>query len=341
MQNDIKAQAQQLRNQGFSVRDVAEKIGKHYSWVSRNTIATDATPVKARATKTIATPERDQAVAQALAKATSQQGCNTTEFNDIIKAVFGTVWSDDEERYVVNCDDKARKSIKRSAKTAAQRQGLTALFFEDFLSRETPLASNKLMLTLAQGVHEAVEMAVAEFQRAYPEATTYAVQQALVGLAIPGFRPESVEAFCERNATAAHALQLVAAPVIAEQVVDALTADVLADLADIDAELFGSATTTDANDDARLNLDDVDDDETLINHSAVDTDWLDLDDHFCPNLDRQAEIWKVWSGSKAAQFGKRIEVKCPHDWALQQRLEDAAFMAAAALDGKQPESLLL
>lgn len=341
MQNDIKAQAQKLRDQGYSVREVAEKIGKHYSWVSRNTTATDATPRNTRATKSVATSKRDAAVAQTLAKATSQQGCNTSEFNAIIKSVFGTVWCDEEGRYVVNCDSEARKSIKRSVKTAAERQGRTALFFEDFLSRETPVASNKLMLTLAQDLHERMELLVAEYHAAYPEASAFAIQQALIGLAVPGYRPESVETFAERNATAAQALQLVAASVISEQVVDTLTVDVLADLADIDAGLFGSATTTDANDDAGLSLDDLDDDEALINYDAVDTDWMDQDEHFYPDLDRQTAIRRVWSGSKAAQFGKRIEVKRPHDWALQQQLEDAAFMAAAALDGNQPESLLL
>lgn len=236
---DIQAQAQQLRNDGFSVREVAEKIGKHYSWVSRNTTATNATPRNTRATKSVATSKRDIAVAQALAKATSPEGCNTNEFNSIIKSVYGVVRDEDTGSYGVDCSSEEKKAIKRRVKDIAVRDGETALFFEDFISRVTPAASLQLMLTLAQGVHEAVELAVAEFREVYPEASVYSVQQALQGMAIPGYRPESVEAYCERAATAAHALQQVAPAVEAVETITKHTDEFLADLADIDAALFG------------------------------------------------------------------------------------------------------
>lgn len=356
MQNDIKAQAQQLRDQGYSLRETAEKIGKHYSWVSRNTTAT---PRNTRTIESIATSKREIAVAQALAKATSPQGCNVSEFNAIIKDTFGTVWDEEAKRFVVDCDSKARKSIKRSVQTAAERDGKIALFFEDFLDRQNPLASNGLMLTLAQDLHERVELLVSEYRDEYPDITVFAIQSALVRLAIPGYKQEGVESFCERNAAAAQALQQVAPEAAPIEIVTQHTDEFLADLADIDADAFGCAEAPAAHsivtheeyredvavfavekrDDEPVSLDDFDDDEALINYDSVDTDWMDQDDHFYPNPDRQTAIRKVWSGSKAAQFGKRTEVKRPHDWALQQQLEDAAFMAAA-LDASQDDSFL-
>lgn len=234
---NIQAQAQQLRNEGFSVRNIAEQLGKSKSWVDRNTQASmsQAVPVKKSAPST----KRDIAVVEALAKATSPEGCNTKEFNDLIKSVYGVVRDEDTGIYGVDCTFEEKKGIRRRVKELAAREGKTALFFEDFISRETPEHSLQLMLTLAQGVHEAVELAVAEFREVYPEASVYSVQQALKGMAVQGYRPESVEAYCERAATAAHALQQVAPTVETVETVTKHTEAFLADLADIDAELFG------------------------------------------------------------------------------------------------------
>lgn len=231
---ELQAQAQALRNEGMSTRKIAAQLNVSQPWVTRHTKANNS-KVSAAAPAT----QREQAVAQALAKATSQQGCNTTEFNSIIKSVYGVVRDDDTGHYGVDCSADEKKAIKRRVKDLAARDGKTALFFEDFINRANPVASLQLMLALANSVHEAVEQAVSEFQRAYPETTTYAVQKALQGMAIQGYRPESVEAYCERAAIAAHTLQQVAPAVEAVEPVTEHTYEFLVDLADIDAEMFG------------------------------------------------------------------------------------------------------
>lgn len=373
---DIQAQAQQLRNEGFSVREVAEKIGKHYSWVSRNTTATNATPRNTRATKSVATSKRDIAVAQALAKASSPEGCNTSEFNDIIKAVYGVVRDEDTGSYVVDCTTEEKKAIKRRVKDIATRDGKTALFFEDFISREAPTASLQLMLTLAQGVHEAVELAVAEFREVYPEASVYSVQQALQRMAIPGYRPESVEAYCERAATAAHALQQVAPAVETVETVTEHTDEFLADLADIDAELFGEQADNEPEEEEMIveapmpkaplaeavvlaviewpvatevitevvaeetelslddvSLDDLDDDESLINYEAVDTDYDYTPEEFVDDMaierfehnETTAQAIRDLFKQRADERQERARGKRPKDWALKQAEEDAFY----------------
>lgn len=369
---DIQAQAQQLRNEGFSVREVAEQIGKHYSWVSRNTIATNATPRNTRATKSVATSKRDIAVTQALAKASSPEGCNTSEFNDIIKAVYGVVRDEDTGSYVVDCTFEEKKGIRRRVKELAAREGKTALFFEDFISREAPEHSLQLMLTLAQGVHEAVELAVAEFREVYPEASVYSVQQALKGMAVQGYRPESVEAFCERAATAAHALQQVAPAVETVETVTEHTDEFLADLADIDAELFGEQADNEPEEEemiveapmpkaplaeavvlaviewpvatevvtevvaeeTELSLDDLDDDESLINYEAVDTDYdytpeefvddMSIDERYEHNETTAQAIRDLFK-QRADERQERARGKRPTDWAIKQQEEDEFY----------------
>ncbi|NRH40637.1 helix-turn-helix domain-containing protein [Pseudomonas sp. MS15a(2019)] len=369
---DIQAQAQQLRNEGFSVREVAEQIGKHYSWVSRNTTATNATPRNTRATKSVATSKRDIAVTQALAKASSPEGCNTSEFNDIIKAVYGVVRDEDTGSYVVDCTFEEKKGIRRRVKELAAREGKTALFFEDFISREAPEHSLQLMLTLAQGVHEAVELAVAEFREVYPEASVYSVQQALKGMAVQGYRPESVEAFCERAATAAHALQQVAPAVETVETVTEHTDEFLADLADIDAELFGEQADNEPEEEemiveapmpkaplaeavvlaviewpvatevvtevvaeeTELSLDDLDDDESLINYEAVDTDYdytpeefvddMSIDERYEHNETTAQAIRDLFK-QRADERQERARGKRPTDWAIKQQEEDEFY----------------
>lgn len=369
---DIQAQAQQLRNEGFSVREVAEQIGKHYSWVSRNTTATNATPRNTRATKSVATSKRDIAVTQALAKASSPEGCNTSEFNDIIKAVYGVVRDEDTGSYVVDCTFEEKKGIRRRVKELAAREGKTALFFEDFISREAPEHSLQLMLTLAQGVHEAVELAVAEFREVYPEASVYSVQQALKGMAVQGYRPESVEAFCERAATAAHALQQVAPAVETVETVTEHTDEFLADLADIDAELFGEQADNEPEEEemiveapmpkaplaeavqlaviewpvdtevvtevvaeeTELSLDDLDDDESLINYEAVDTDYDYTPEEFVDDMaideryehnETTAQAIRDLFKQRADERQERARGKRPTDWAIKQQEEDEFY----------------
>lgn len=347
---DIQTQAQQLRDQGLSVRKIADLLGKSKSWVDRNTKASlsHTVPVKAASAPS---SQRDIAVAQVLAKATSPEGCNTSEFNDIIKGVFATVWCDVAERYVVAATSEEKKSIKRSVKTAADRRGLNALFFEDFIDRSTPLASNQLMLTLAQDLHERVELLVAEYRDEYPQVSVYAIQQALIGLAVPGFRPESVEAFAERNATAAQALQQNVAPIAFEEIIKTPSDSLLADLADIDAELFGVApaelpTITHAayvediaevvadeeGEDFGPSLDDLEDDESIINPHAVDMDWIDMDDRHTPDAAIQQGIRDLLTGRQAERTARATGNKRPTGWALQQQLEDAAFLAETEMD---------
>lgn len=367
---DIQAQAQQLRNEGFSVRNIAEQLGKSKSWVDRNTQASmsQTVPVKKSAPST----KRDIAVTQALAKATSPEGCNTSEFNDIIRAVYGVIRDEDTGSYVVDCTTEEKKAIKRRVKELAARDGKTALFFEDFISRETPTASLQLMLTLAQGVQEAVVLAVAEFREVYPEASVFSVQQALQGMAVPGYRPESVEAFCERASTAAHALQQVAPAVETEEIVTEHTEAFLADLADIDAELFGEqadskpeeeemiveapmpkaplaeavvlaviewpvateVVTEVVAEETELSLDDLDDDESLINYEAVDTDYDYTPEEFVDDMainerfehnEKTAQAIRDLFKQRADERQERARGKRPTDWALKQQEEDAFY----------------
>ena len=367
---DIQAQAQQLRNEGFSVRNIAEQLGKSKSWVDRNTQASmsQTVPVKKSAPST----KRDIAVTQALAKATSPEGCNTSEFNDIIRAVYGVIRDEDTGSYVVDCTTEEKKAIKRRVKELAARDGKTALFFEDFISRETPTASLQLMLTLAQGVQEAVVLAVAEFREVYPEASVFSVQQALQGMAVPGYRPESVEAFCERASTAAHALQQVAPAVETEEIVTEHTEAFLADLADIDAELFGEqadskpeeeemiveapmpkaplaeavvlaviewpvateVVTEVVAEETELSLDDLDDDESLINYEAVDTDYDYTPEEFVDDMainerfehnEKTAQAIRDLFKQRADERQERARGKRPSNWALKQQEEDAFY----------------
>ncbi|WP_454252840.1 hypothetical protein [Pseudomonas sp. Marseille-Q7302] len=338
---DIQTQAQQLRDQGLSVRKIADLLGKSKSWVDRNTKASlsHTVPVKAASAPT---SQRDIAVAQVLAKATSPEGCNTSEFNDTIKSVYGTVRDEDVGRYVVDCDAEARKSIKRSVKTAADRQGLNALFFEGFIDRSTPLASNQLMLTLAQDLHERVELLVAEYRDEYPQVSVYAIQQALIGLAVPGFRPESVEAFAERNATSAQALQQNVAPIAFEEIIETPLDSLLADLADIDAELSGIApaelpaithaeyvediaevVADEEGEDFGPSLDDLEDDESMINYDAVDFDHVDQDDRFIPDAAVQQGIRDLLKGRQAERKARlNVNTKPKHIAAVEQEAED-------------------
>lgn len=367
---DIQAQAQQLRNEGFSVRNIAEQLGKSKSWVDRNTHASmsQAVPVKKSAPST----KRDIAVVEALAKATSPEGCNTKEFNDLIKSVYGVVRDEDTGSYGVDCTFEEKKAIRRRVKELAAREGKTALFFEDFISRETPAASLQLMLTLAQGVHEAVELAVAEFREVYPEASVYSVQQALKGMAVQGYRPESVEAYCERAATAAYALQQVAPAVEVVETITEHTDEFLADLADIDAELFGEqadskpeeeemiveapmpkaplaeavqlaviewpvateVVTEVVAEETELSLDDLDDDESLINYEAVDTDYdytpeefvddMSIDERYEHNETTAQAIRDLFK-QRADERQERARGKRPSDWAIKQAEEDAFY----------------
>jgi|GEM_PF-5947982 len=368
MQNiDIQIQAQQLRDQGFPVREIAEKIGKHYSWVSRNTTAKNATPRITRAAKSVATSKREVAIADTLAKATSPEGCNTSEFNSIIKAVYGVVRDEDTGTYGVDCSSEEKKAIKRRVKDLAARDGKTALFFEDFICRETPAASLQLMLTLAQGVHEAVEQAVSEFQRAYPEASTYAVQQALQGMAVQGYRPESVEAYCERAAMAAHTLQQVAVAVEAVEPITEHTDEFLADLADIDAEMFGSSAADTQEEEIEMiadaplpkaplavvvaeavfeevvteesvefSLDDFDD-ESAIDYTAVDDfydtpeiiDDMDIDIRYERNEKTAQAVRDLFKQRAAERTERATGGKRPKDWALTQEAEDEFYAMLA------------
>lgn len=352
---DIQAQAQQLRNEGFSVRNIAEQLGKSKSWVDRNTQASmsQTVPVKESAPST----KRDIALTQALAKATSPQGCNTSEFNSIIKSVFGVIRDEDTGSYVVDCSSEEKKAIKRSVKDIAAREGKTALFFEDFISREIPEHSLQLMLTLAQGVHEAVELAVAEFREVYPEASVYSVQQALKGMAVQGYRPESVEAYCERAAKAAHALQQVAPTVEAVETVTEHTDEFLADLADIDAELFGNAEApvstlpvathdeyredvpapeVEEGDDFGLSLDDLEDDESLIDYDAVDDQWspaeysddMAIDERYERNEETAQAIRQHFAGRNWNTDRPKAN-KRPSDWAIKQAEEDEFYAILA------------
>lgn len=366
---DIQAQAQQLRNEGFSVRNIAEQLGKSKSWVDRNTQASmsQTVPVKKSAPST----KRDIAVTQALAKATSPEGCNTSEFNDIIRAVYGVIRDEDTGSYVVDCTTEEKKAIKRRVKELAARDGKTALFFEDFISRETPTASLQLMLTLAQGVQEAVVLAVAEFREVYPEASVFSVQQALQGMAVPGYRPESVEAYCERASTAAHALQQVAPAAEAVEAVEAVeivtehtehTDEFLADLADIEGEMFGSAEAPAAtlpaitHDEYRedvpapeveegadaevcldeVSLDDLDDDESLIDYDAVDDQWspaeysddMAIDERYERNEETAQAIRQHFAGRNWNPDRPKAN-KRPSDWAIKQAEEDEFYAMLA------------
>lgn len=343
---ELQAQAQQLRDSGLSTRKIAAQLGVSQPWVTRHTTAaTD------KAAKSAPSDKRDIAVARVLAKATSPQGCNVSEFNAIIKDVYGTIWDEDSSRFVVDCDSRARKSIKRSAQTAAERDGKIALFFEDFLDRQNPLASNQLMLTLAQDLHERVELLVSEYRDEYPDITVFAIQSALVRLAIPGYKQESVESFCERNAAAAHALQQVAPTVEAVKTVTEHTDKFLADLADIDAELFGSAgapastlpvitheeyredvaaPVVEEGDDEEVcledvSLDDLEDDESMINPHAVDMDWIDMDDRYTPDTAVQQGIRDLLAGRQAERTARATGPKRPSDWAIKQAEEDAFY----------------
>lgn len=369
---ELQAQAQQLRDSGLSTRKIAAQLGVSQPWVTRHTTAATA-----KAAKSVPSTKRDIAVTQALAKATSPQGCNTSEFNSIIKSVFGVIRDEDTSSYVVDCSSEEKKAIKRRVKDIAARDGKTALFFEDFISREAPTASLQLMLTLAQGVHEAVELAVSEFREVYPEASVYSVQQALQGMAIPGYRPESVEAFCERAATAAHALQQVAPTVETVETVTKHAEAFLADLADIDAELFGEQTDNEAKEEEMIfeapmpkallaeavqmaviewpvatevvtevvaeetelslddvSLDDLDDDESLINYEAVDTDYdytpeefvddMSIDERYEHNETTAQAIRDLFK-QRADERQERARGKRPKDWALKQQEEDAFY----------------
>lgn len=360
--SELQAQAQQLRDRGLSTRKIAAQLGVSQPWVTRHTTAATA-----KSAKSVSSSKREIAIAETLAKATSPQGCNTKEFNDIIKAVYGVVRDEDTGRYGVDCSSEEKKAIKRRVKDLAARDGKAALFFEDFISRETPTASLQLMLTLAQGVHEAVVLAVAEFQEAYPDASTYAVQQALQGMAIPGYRPESVEAYCERAATAAHALQQVAPAAEAVEAVEAVeivtehtehTDEFLADLADIEGEMFGSAEAPAAtlpaitHDEYRedvpapeveegadtevcldeVSLDDLDDDESEINFDAVDDHWtqveyrddMAIDEHY-EHDETTAQAIRDLFKQRADERLERAKGKRPNEWALRQQEEDAFY----------------
>lgn len=182
----------------------------------------------------------------------------------------------------------------------------------------------------------------AEFREVYPEASVFSVQQALQGMAVPGYRPESVEAFCERASTAAHALQQVAPAVETEEIVTEHTDEFLADLADIDAELSGVApaelpaithaayvedvaevVADEEDEDFGPSLDDLDDDESMINYDAVDFDHVDQDDRFTPDAAVQQGIRDLLTGRQTERKARlSVNTKPKHIAAVEQEAED-------------------
>lgn len=79
-------------------------------------------------------------------------------------------------------------------------------------------------------------------------------------------------------------------------------------------------------------LDDLEDDESMINPHSVDMDWIDMDDRHTPDAAIQQGIRDLLTGRQAERTARATGNKRPTDWALQQQLEDAAFLAESEMD---------
>lgn len=195
---EVESLVLQDRQDGMSVRAITEKYEAHgvtKKWVER-------------VTKDVAKPESQpqQAAKKVFPLATSPIGVKQSECYNIYMQVYGTVWDEENNVYVLNITQEQKDYIKHLVKERAKKEGKQALFLPDWMDRSNPLVCNQLMLEAAQNLNDALTEQVEYFRTLFPEANTYSVVHEMLSLAFRGYNPESVESRCNRNVTCAQAL---------------------------------------------------------------------------------------------------------------------------------------
>lgn len=198
---EVKAGVTKDRANGMSLNALVEKWGKDgvtKNWVRQHTKA----------------GKKQESVTSAVINAvfplaTRKIGVKPSELNKIYYEHYGTVWCEIEERNILNMTQGQKSYIRAKVKAKAAKQGKVAIFVPEWMDRDRPNESNKLMLSLANDLYEIIEYKVNEYLHSFPQETdaAWSVRNELYSLAVKGYDPTGLMNRCDRNAEVAEQLE--------------------------------------------------------------------------------------------------------------------------------------
>lgn len=186
------------RAEGISLDALVLKYAEHgvtKNWLRRVTKGVEVV-------KEVTSPQK--AITKILPLAVRPVGAKPSEYFHILKEAYGTEWDEEQGYERLNMTSGQKSYVKAQVKEKAAKQGLVAYFVPEWMDVKDPVGCNKLMLTVAQSLYDAVESQISCFLESYPELGEkrgggYSIRQELFALVVNGYAPEGINKRCERN----------------------------------------------------------------------------------------------------------------------------------------------
>ena len=186
---DVTQQAINMRKEGCTLKQIKEHLegyGATDAWVKKICKGVTAG----------SNTNEHKAIEEIAALATRPEGVKPSEIQQVYFTIFGTVWDDKKQKFVLNLSQKEKNTIKRKVTKVCKDVGKYALFLPEWVQREHGRECKDILIDSAQTLHECLFSLMQEFKQVFPEATSYQVQNFIYDVCsvnIPKMSPEGCD----------------------------------------------------------------------------------------------------------------------------------------------------